>query len=73
MTQPLSEGRHMDRVHNFAKMIVAEEERICLVVGGEGADSDVIGRTRRGETEEPSRLGGREDKNMTPWVLGRVS
>ena len=62
----------MDRVYNFTKVVVAEKYGICFVVGGECANSDVIGWTGGGETEEFSRLGGGEDENVTPRVVSRV-
>ena len=63
----------MDWVDNLTKVIVTEEYGICLVVGGECANSDVIGGTGGGESDEPSGLGGGKDENMTPWVVFRVS
>ena len=63
----------MDWVDNLTKMIVTEEYGICFVVGGECANSDVIGWTGGGETEELTRLGGGKNENVTPRVVVRVS
>ena len=73
MSQPVSEGSHVDRVYNLTKVVVAEKYGICFVVAGECANSDVIGWTGGGETEELSCLGGGKDENVTPRVVVRVS
>ena len=72
LSQPVSEGSHLDRVYNLTKVIVTEKYGICFVVGGECANSDVIGWTGGEETEEISRLGGEEDENATPRVASSV-
>ena len=73
LTQPVLERCHVDRVDSLTKVIVAEKDRVCLIVEGELTNADVIGWTGSGETEEPGCLGGGKDEDVTPRVVFGVS
>ena len=63
----------MDRIYSFTEVIMTEKDGVCLVVEGECANSDIIGWTGGGETEESGCLGGGKDEDVAPWVMFGVS